>query len=206
MTDPDLQDFADLWTEADSAGHEAFEKLARRARRRGRLFAYLDFAAVAFILGITVFSFIARPGTVTMIAAIVLIATTLLVTRKRRQIRQMARALDTASRQAFIETSISNAAANLRRNRLGLAFFPVGVVLALTYKMAVRTGGQSELMLGSFLEWIQTPRGIVTLILLALVFAWGLRSARRAKLELHRLEEVRAVYAEADRNDEGGSA
>jgi hypothetical protein len=206
MTDPDLQDFADLWTQADAAEQEAFERMARKARLRGRIFAYLDFAAVAFIIGITVFGFVARPGTVTMIAAIGLIVTTLIVTRKRRQIRQMARALDTASRQAFIETSISNASANLRRNRLGLAFFPLGVVLALTYKMAVRTGGRSELMLGSFVEWIQTARGIISLILLALVFAWGLRSARRAKLELQRMQELRSVYAEADRNDEDGSA
>jgi hypothetical protein len=118
----------------------------------------------------------------------------------------MARSLDTASRQAFLETSISNAAANLRRNRLGLAFFPVGMVLALTSKMALRTGGRSELMWGSFLDWMQTPRGIITLILLALVFAWGVRSGRRTRLELRRLEELRAVFAEEDRCDETDSA
>jgi len=206
MTDPDLQSFADLWTESDAAEHDAFETMARRARLRGRIFAYLDFAAVLFIVGVSVFGFFAEPGTVTMIAAIALIGTTLIVTRKRRQIRQMTRTLDTASRKAFIETSISHAAANLRRARLGLAFFPLGVVLGLTYKMSVRTGGRSDRMFGSFLEWIQTPRGIITIILLALVYAWAIRSGRGTRRVLGRLEELRAVYAEEDRCDETGAA
>lgn len=201
MTDPDLQDLAELWTQADTAGQEAFERLARRARLRGRIFAYLDFAAVAFILACSVVGVFMEPGTVTMLAAIALIVITVIVTRKRRQIRQMSRTLDTASRQAFIETSLSIATANLRRTRLSLAFFPVGVVIGLTYKMALRTGGHSELMLGSFLEWVQTARGIVTLLLLSLLFAWGLRTSWRIKRERRRLEELRDAYAEEERCD-----
>jgi hypothetical protein len=116
----------------------------------------------------------------------------------------MARTLDTASRKSFIETSISHATANLRRNRLGLAFFPLGVALALTYKMSVRVDGDARRIPAEFVEWVQTPRGIITLILLALVFAWGVRSGRRTKRELRRLQELRAVFAEEDRCDERG--
>ena len=206
MTDPDLQDFADLWTEADAAEQEAFEAMARKARLRGRIFAYLDFAAVAFILACSVFGIFMEPGAVTMAAAIALIVTTVIVTRKRRQIRQMSRTLDTASRHAFIDTSISNATANLRRTRLSLAFFPLGMVFALAYKMSLRTGGRSELILGSFLEWVQTPRGIITMVVLSLLFAWGLRTAGRLKRELRRLEELRAAYAEEDRQDQSDAA
>lgn len=207
MTDPDLQKLADLWKESDSAEPQpAFEAMARKARRRGRIFAWLDFAAVTFILATSLIGFFMTPGAITMVTAIALIVTTLIVTRKRRQIKQMTKTLDTASREAFIDTSISNATANLRRTRLSLAFFPLGVVCALTYKMALRAGGRTELIPATFVEWVQTSRGIITLVLLALLFAWGLRTAGRVRRELRRLEDLRAAYSEEDRQDrsEGG--
>jgi hypothetical protein len=206
MTDPDLQNLADLWKEAD-AGEEqrAFEVMARKARRRGRIFAWLDFAAVAFILVTSLVGFLMVPGPVTMVTAIALVVTTIIVTRKRRQIKQMTRTLDTASREAFIDTSISNATANLRRTRLSLAFFPLGAVIALTYKMALRVGGRTELISGEFVEWVQTARGIITMALLALLFAWGLSTARRIRRELRRLEELRAAYSEEDEQDQRDS-
>jgi hypothetical protein len=206
MTDPDLESLAELWRETGSAEQEAFEAMARRARLRGRVFAYLDFAAVAFILGASLVGVFMEPGPITMVTAIALIVTTVIVTRKRRQIKQMTRTLDTAGRGAFIRTSISNASANLRRTRLSLAFFPLGVLIALIYKMALRTGGRSELIFGEFVEWVQTPRGLLTMALLALLFAWGVRTARRTKEELRRLEELRFAYAEEDRNDERDAA
>lgn len=206
MTDPDLQSLADLWRETDAGEQQAFEAMARQARLRGRIFAWLDFAAVAFILGASLVGVFMEPGPITMVAAIALIVTTLIVTRKRRQIKQMTRTLDTAGRHAFIDTSISNATANLRRTRLSLAFFPLGLVIALTYKMALRAGGRTELIPATFVEWVQTPRGIITMALLALLFAWGLRTARRTKQELRRLEELRVAYAEEDRHDERDAA
>ena len=203
MTDSDLQNFAELWKETDAGEQQqAFETMARKARRRGRIFAWLDFAAVAFILGTSLVGVLMEPGTITMLTAIALIVTTIVVTRKRRQIKQMTRTLDTASREAFIDTSISNATANLRRTRLSLAFFPIGVGIALAYKMALRAGGRTELVAVTFVEWVQAPRGIITMALLALVFAWGLRTARRIRRELRRLEELRVAYSEEERNDE----
>ncbi|MEA3066302.1 MAG: hypothetical protein QOJ27_2763 [Sphingomonadales bacterium] len=196
MTDPDLQRLADLWTQPDAGGQEAFEALARKARLRGRIFAWLDFAAVAIILGGAVLGMFMKPGAVTTVAAIALIVITVIVTRKRRQIKQMTRALDTAGRQAFIETSISHANANLRRTRLSLAFFPFGIVIALIFKMSVRTAGHSELMWAAFLEWAPSPRAIIDFILLALLFAWGLRTLWRIKRELRGLEALRSAYAE----------
>lgn len=206
MTDPDLQSLADLWADTDSPRPEAFEKIARKARLRGRIFAWLDHAAVAFILACSVLGFFMEPGPATMVAAIALIVMTLVVTRKRRQIKQMTRTLDTASRPAFIETSISNATANLRRTRLSLAFFVPGMVVALAYKMALRVHGRIEDVPGEYVDWVQTPRGIVTMVLLGLLFAWGLRTAWRTKRELGRLEELRAAYAEEDRIDERDAA
>lgn len=196
MTDPDLQSLADLWTEPDGAEQEAFEAMARKARFRGRVFAYLDFAAVGIIVGGSILGIFITPSAVAMLAAIALIVTTVIVARKRRHIKQMTLTLDTASRQAFIETSMSNANANLRRTRLSLAFFPLGVVVALFYKMSLRTGGRTERIPAEFVEWVQTPRGLITMILLALLFAWGVRTGARIKRELGRLEELRDAYAE----------
>ena len=196
MTDPDLQRLADLWTEPDAAEQEAFEALARKARLRGRILAWLDFAAVAIILGGAVLGIFMKPGAVTVGAAIALIVITVIVTRKRRQIKQMTQTLDTAGRQAFIETSISNATANLRRTRLSLAFFPVGAVIALIYKMSVRAGGNVERIPAEFLEWAPSPRGIITFVVLALLLGWGVRTARRTRRELRSLNELQAAYAE----------
>ena len=206
MTDPDLQRLADLWTEPDADEQRAFEAMARKARLRGRIFAWLDFAAVAIIVGGAVFGFFMQPGTMTMVAAIALIVVTVIVTRKRRQIKQMTRALDTAGRQAFIETSISNATANLRRTRLSLAFFPVGVVIALAFKMSVRAGGHSELMWAAFLDWAPSSRGIGTFVVLILLFAWGVRTLWRIKRELRGLENLRKAYAEEAEYEEVAAA
>ncbi|HEX8261575.1 MAG TPA: hypothetical protein VF547_01745 [Allosphingosinicella sp.] len=206
MTDPDLQRLADLWREPDAADQGAFEALARRARLRGRIVAYLNFAAVAVTVGGVAIGVFMKPGTVTMVAAIALILVTVVVLRKRRQIKQMTRTLETAGREAFIETSISNATANLRRTRLSLSFFPIGVVVALFYKMSVRVGGRTELMLDAFLEWAPSPRGLVTFAILGLLFAWGLRSASRTKRELRQLEELRSAYAEEAKCDEDEAA
>ena len=141
-----------------------------------------------------------------MVAAIALIAITVIVTRKRRQIRQMTRALDTAGRQAFIETSISNATANLRRTRLSLAFFPFGAVIALAYKMSVRAGGRVDKMLPAFLEWAPSPRGLITFLILALLFAWGIRTAWRTRRELQGLEALRVAYEEEARYERDEAA
>ena len=205
MTDPDLQRLAELWKESDSAEPKSFEAMARKARLRGRIFAYLDFAAVAFIIGMSVLGIFMKPGTVAMVAAIIMLVSTVIVTRKRRQIKQMTRTLDTASRQTFIETSISNATANLRRTRLSLAFFPIGVGSALIYKMALRVDGRSELIPGAFVDWVQTPRGVITFVLLALLYAWGVRTRWRIRRELRRLEDLRTAYAQEDGYD-GGAA
>lgn len=204
MTDPDLQRLADLWTEPEAAEQEAFEILARKARLRGRIFAYLNFAAVAVTVGGVALGVFMKPGAVTMVAAIALLVTTVIVLRKRQQIKQMTRTLETAGRQAFIETSISNAAANLRRTRLSLAFFPIGVVIALTYKMSVRVGGNAERIPAEFVAWAPSPRGLMTFLVLALLFAWGVRTAWRIRRELRRLEELRAAYAEEARQDGDG--
>ena len=201
MTDPDLQRLADLWTEPDAAEQEAFESLARKARLRGRILAYLNFAAVGATVGGVALGVFMKPGAVTMVAAIALLVTTVIVLRKRRQIKQMTRTLETAGRQAFIETSISNATANLRRTRLSLAFFPIGVVMALTYKMSVRAGGNAERIPAEFVEWAPSPRGLITFAVLALIFAWGLRTAWRTRRELRRLEELGAAYAEEAKQD-----
>lgn len=201
MTDPDLQSLADLWTQPDTVEQEAFEAMARKARLRGRIFAWLNFAAVAVTAGSVALGVFMKPGVVTMLAAIVLLVVMVVVLRKRRQIRQMTRTLETAGRQAFIETSISNASANLRRTMLSLYFFPFAVAAALFYKMSVRVGGRTELMLDAFLEWAPSRRGIITFALLALLFAWGVRSALRTRRELRQLEQLQAAYAEEAKQD-----
>lgn len=206
MTDPDLQGFADLWTEPDAAEQEAFEAMASKARRQGRVLAYLDVAGVALLVGSVLLSLFMKPGLTTVAAAVVLLVTTVVVMRKRRQIRQMTRALDTASREAFVETSIGIATANLRRARLTLVVFPVGAAMALVFKMSVRVGGRTELILPEFLEWAPTPRGLITFLVLGLLFAWVMRSAWRLKRELRALEAVRALYAEQARHESSEAA
>jgi Na+/phosphate symporter len=202
MTDPDLQRLADLWTEPDSAEQEAFEAIARKARRRGRLFAYVDIATVTMILVGSVLGFVIRPTAVTMTCAVGLVVATVIVSWKRRQIRQMERTLSTASRQAFIETSISNATANLRRTTLSLAFFPFGVLFALLYKIAMRNGGRLEHPLPALSQWAHSTRGMIAMTILALIVAWSIRSALRIKRELLRLEELRSAYAEEARHED----
>ena len=51
MTEPDLQELADLWQEPDAAGAQDVQRLARRARRDARIMSWADTAFGIVIVG-----------------------------------------------------------------------------------------------------------------------------------------------------------
>lgn len=203
MTDRDMEEIAALWQEPDAAEQEALQALVRKVKRKGKLLGYADAAlftllAVGIVLGVA-----ARPSPATMAIAIPFILATMLVTWKRRAIRQMSKTLETADRKAFLDSSIRIASSNLRRGTLSLTFMPVGVVLAILFKIAMRNQGRIEDPLGALAQWAGSTRGLVTLAIMTVIVALLLRSRRRIKAELRRLKELRNDYAEeAIRNQE----
>jgi UPF0716 family protein affecting phage T7 exclusion len=206
MTRPELDEFAALWHEPGAADPEDFEGMARRARRQGRLLAYADLAWAVLLIGGTIFAGMMAPGPLTTAMALVLVVATIWLTWKRRLIRQMSRTLDTSDRRAFLASSVRNARADLRRVTLSMLVFPLLVPMALLLKVAVRTGADLDDPFGILGNWVQSPRGVITLVLLALLLGWTERSRRRIKRELRRLEDLRQAYAEeasAEENPQG---
>jgi hypothetical protein len=205
MTDPELQELADLWQEADASEAAAFEAAARRARRQGRLLAYGDLAWAVLLIGGSLFAALMAPGPGTTAAALFLLVATVWLTWKRRKIRQMSRTLDTSDRQSFLASSVRNARGDLRRVTLSMIVFPFLVPMALLVKVSFRTGSDIAHPLDVLTEWAQSTRGIFTLCLFAIIMGFTYRSRRKIKAELRRLEDMRRAYAEqADLEDVAG--
>ncbi len=199
MTDPELQELAELWREPDPAEAGKFQALARRARRRGRYLAYADWALALVLVGGSLFAILASPGPLTTGAAIGLLVATIWLTWQRRRLRQMANSLDTTDRRGFIESSIKSARANLRRVTLTVIALPPLVILALLSKMSFRRGGPVTDPGQVLLDWAQSPRGMISLAIFALLIALSLRSIMRIRNELRRLRSLRGDYEEENR-------
>lgn len=202
MTDPELQELAELWKEPDAAEAEKFQSLARRARRRGRYLGYADWALALVLVGGSLFALLASPSPLTTGAAVLLLVATMWLTFQRRRLRQMAGTLDTADRQAFIESSVRSARANLRRVTLTLLALPPLVIFALLARMKSRRGGQASDAGQVLLDWAQSPRGMISLAIFALLIALSLRSILRIRNELRRLDNLRQAYE--DENQAAG--
>ena len=196
MNRPDFEEFAALWQEADAAEAADFDRMARQARRQGRFLAYADMAWALLLVGGTIFGMLMAPGPYTMTIALVLLVVTVWLTWKRRRIRQMTRTLDTANRKSFLDRSVGNARADLRRVTLSMLVFPLLVPLGILAKLSFRAGSDVYDFGAVMTAWVQSTRGIVTLILLALVMGYMTRSRLKIKGELRRLEELRHAYAE----------
>ncbi|HLL31593.1 MAG TPA: hypothetical protein VK403_11400 [Allosphingosinicella sp.] len=196
MTDPELQELAELWQQPDAAEAEKFKALARRARRQGRYLGYADAALAVLLIGGSLLVLLASHGPVTTSAAVLLLVATIWLTWRRRKLRQMASTLDTADRQSFIESSVRSARANLRRVTVSLLALPPLVVIALLAKTSLREGGAVADPAQLLLDWARSPRGMISLAVFALLFLLGARSILRIRSELRRLEELRRAYEE----------
>jgi hypothetical protein len=201
MTDPELQGFADLWQQPDAAEQAQFEALARKARWHARLLAYADIALAAVVAMTMALGFLLQPGLHSAVIALAVIVIILWLSWKRRSYRQMSKTLDTSNRQAFIESSIRHAAVNLRRVKLSLYIFPPAAVLAILFKLSYRHGGRLDHPLDVVADWALTGRGFLTFTLIAAIVALLVRSVRRYRGELARLDAVERDYQEAARLD-----
>jgi hypothetical protein len=197
MTGPDLDEFAELWqSDPDPAEQARMEALAAKARRRGRFLAYADITLAALIVAASLFGAFAVRGPVTMVTALLLVVGTTWFTVKLRATRQMFRTLSTVDRESFIDSSVRNARASLRRITIGLIFVPVLVPTVIVWKVSLRLGGRIPDPWHVMLDWAQSPRGIITMSLMAAAAAFTLRSRRKLKREIRQLEELRAAYRE----------
>ncbi len=205
MTDPDLMDFAELWQQEPSAEEQAmFEEAARKVRLRGRFLAYADFALAAVIVAGMILGFLLQPGAYSAAIAGLLIVATVWLSIKRRAVRQMAKTLDTTNREAFIKSSVRNANASVRRVLLSLWFLPLGALLAVLFKLNMRSGGHLENPLAALAAWAVSTRGVIGLTGLAIIIAFLLRSLRKSRAELRELEELSKAYRKATSLDDAG--
>ena len=206
MNRPDFEEFAALWQDRDAEEAADFERMARQARRQGRLLAYADMAWGAVLVGGTLFGILMAPGPYTMAIAFFLLVATVWLTWKRRKIRQMRRTLDTADRKSFLDNSVGNARSDLRRVTLSMAVFPLLIPLAILAKLSFRAGSDITDFGPVMSAWLQSTRGAVTLTLLTLILAYTARSRLKIKAELRRLEELRHAYAEERAAEEAFAA
>jgi Flp pilus assembly protein TadB len=204
MSTGDLDDLTALWrTEPEPAERKELEQLADQARRKGRLSDYADIALIGFIIVSTAVATFAAHSPLLLAAAVILILATVWLTFKRRALRQMSRSLDTADRYGFIDSSVRNVKANLRRNMLSLFVFPAIAPLALLVKMGARTGGDPHAIVDELVRWIGSARGLFTLCVLFLIMVFLVRSRQRHLAELRRLRALQHAYEDEARRDAG---
>ena len=207
MTDPDLMEFADLWQQEPTAEERAhFEEAAGRVRRQGRLLAFADVAFALVIVVGMILGFFLQPGTYSAIIAGLFIVATVWLSLQRRKVRNMARTLDTTDRQAFIASSIRNANASLRRVWLSLCFLPTFVLLAVLFKLNMRSGGHLEHPLTALASWAFSMRGVIILAGLVIISGILIRAWRKCRAELRRLRELEGAYQRATTQDDAGDS
>jgi hypothetical protein len=203
MTDPDLMEFAELWQSEPTAEERAeFEAAAGRVKRQGRFLALADVALAFVLVSGMIVGFFLQPGAYSAIIAGLFIVVTIWLSLKRRKVRHMARTLDTTDRHAFIASSIRNANANLRRVVLSLCFLPTFALLAVLFKLNMRSGGHLEHPLSALANWAVSTRGAVGLTGLAIAIMFLLRAWRKCRSELHRLRELEHAYRTATSMDD----
>jgi hypothetical protein len=200
MNRPDVDEFAAIWQgQPDPLEQVQMEAYARQARRRGRLLDYIDYAVAVSLFAVMVGGSLISTSPLTIAVAVPLIIAVTWMTWKRRNLRQMARTLNTSDRAAFIQSSLRNARANLRRSTIGLASLPLVVPVALAFKVSIRTGGGPEEVWEAIMLWAQTVRAPLTILGLLIIAAFNLKSRRRTQAEIRRLERLKAGYeAEAE--------
>jgi hypothetical protein len=205
MSRPEFNEFAAVWQEqADPLEQAEMEADARSARRRGRLLDYIDYAVAISLLVVFVGGSFISTSPLTIAFAVPLMIGLTWMTWRRRSLRQMARTLNTTDRAAFLDTSLRNARANLRRATIGLASLPLVVPAAVFFKVSVRTGGGPRELWEGMVGWVQSPRSVIVISLLLILAGFSLRSMRRIKAEIRRLEALRKGYeAEAELDREG---
>jgi hypothetical protein len=201
MREPGFEEFADLWQDPADDQQEVFEALARKARRRGRLVGYADYALAAVLVGGSFVAIFVTARLAALAAGLVLIGATLWLTWKRRQLRQMATTLNTAGRADFLESSIRVTTANLRRVTLNMTFLPVCLVVGLTARFAFKGGRHLEYPLVSAAEWASSPKGMFALVLFVLFFVSAWRARGKFLAELKRLNELRQAYLDENEED-----
>jgi hypothetical protein len=206
MREPGFEDFVALWTEQEDAEQQAFEAVARKARLQGRLLAYTDIALVVMIAGISIAGALMKPSGLMLAISLVIVASTIAITWKRRKIRQMTRTLDTSSREAFLKTSLQNARADLRRLTLSLIVFPLSLPVAVLFKVAWRHGGHLAHPLAELAAWTTSMRGVITLSIFVFLGAATIRARRKVQAELRRLNALEAEYRDEAERDSRDSA
>lgn len=203
MREPGFEDLADLWQDGEEGDREAFEALARRARRRGRLLGYADLGLLVLLVGGVLPNIFMTPNPTTIVIAITILVATLWLSWTRRRLRQMAATLDTSDPAAFLESSVANARANLRRVKLTLMLMPWLVAMTIAFKGSQHSKGGIEQLPQGILEWASSVRAIIALAVVFLFFLSVVRSRRRLRSELGRLESLRQDYEEERRRDVG---
>lgn len=201
MREPGFEDLADLWQDSEEGNREAFEAQARRARRKGRLLGYVDFAfALVLVAGVLPSIFLA-PNALTVATAILILVATFWLSWTRRRHRQMTAALNTSDTVAFLESSIGYAKANLRRVQLSLRLIGPCIAMGIVFKGSQRSEGLQDLPQGIW-EWASRPQAQVGLAVIFLIVLGLFRSRRRLRAELSKLETLRLDYEEESRRDD----
>ncbi|HEY7810162.1 MAG TPA: hypothetical protein VIA98_07270 [Allosphingosinicella sp.] len=195
MSRPEFDEFAALWQDGpDPLDQAEMDAYARKASRRGQLLDYIDYAVWISLIVMFVGGAVISHSPLTLALAVPLMLASTWLTLRRRRLRQMARTLDTSDRGAFVETSLRNAAANLRRNTIGLLLIPLVMPMALIFKVSIRSGGGPQEVWQAFLLWAQSPRAVVGIALLSALAVLTLRSRRKTKAEILRLQGLREAY------------
>lgn len=202
MTDHEFDEITALWNEPDVAEQAAFEAMARKARRKGRLLGYADIALAILVVAPLPAIFLTLSPALIASALFVLVATVWL-SLVRRRLLQMAATLTTSSPAAFLESSVRIAAANVRRVNLSLMLAAPVFAVAIMAKGLQRSDGRFDHLARGVWAWASSPRGLAALAIVVLIIAMMVRSRGRLKAEVGRLEDLRQDFEEEKQRDEG---
>lgn len=202
MSEPQFDDIAALWKqEPDAEERRTFEALARRTGWRARLLRYLDIGLALFVLIGVLLALLWDRGPATVALVLLCIVAIVWSNWKRHKLRQVALALDTSNREAFVATAMESVRARLRSSSMWIVLLLPSVALGLALIAAATKPPTLGWFLGDVVRRFTSPSGVAWAVFLALLIIYFGMVNLRLRRELERLKSLENQYREEAARD-----
>ncbi|MGQ0559898.1 MAG: hypothetical protein ACT4OE_10020 [Sphingosinicella sp.] len=196
MTDLDLERLGDVWRQPPS--DQAMAELKRAAeavRRRARWSQLVDLVSALVVAAVVAVLVLRNPEADTLLVGGGAIVVLLLSQIRARKLRAEELKGLTGTSEQMLDQSITRVTATIKRTRLSLYWLPLGILLGLVVAFVVERRSGGELMsrvaeqpgLGRMLQ-------VICALAIAAMVVHLVRTLRRSRRELERLEAMRDAY------------
>ncbi len=206
MSELDLERLGDVWRQRpDPEELDELKRAAETVRRRAKWGQVVDAVAAVAVAGVVLFLVFSNPTTDTLLVGGGAILILLISQIRSRRLRQQELRSLTGSAEQMLDQSIERVQATLKRARSGLVILIPGLLLGYLIAYVVDRRSGTEIS-----EQFDAQPGLSTIILVVAGLAIGgafvqvVRTLRKSRRELERLNDLRDSYRQERESDQAG--